>query len=340
MKLKLTSLFTLAAGLFLSNAGATEVLTHFYLAPGSHQRIEGTYQLPLEKSPINLDSKSEVKACLQSQNNPSVKLECESIHEDYGFLFLASRALNHRFSPSAFSESIWPLYYFAENFEVSVDPVTNMLSYSFEYGAGVQDYNCPSYSPSSQCGAMHITLMWNATAKDLGFTYGFSPITRDINIEMNNVEWADIHLTINNGPQLNYRLAQDGNMLTQKLPTYVKNGDVVRFHMTYKLQGEGAKGSDVVAVNIHNMRDYFTDHNYGGSKGFLAELQEDASNVILHYSLNGRAYENVYMESYSNRFFTYQVEAQAGDVLTYFYTYFVNGLATDTPVKTRQVTNW
>jgi hypothetical protein len=328
-----------AAGIFLGLAHSTEVLTHFVLPYGANQSVTGSYQLPYEKSAINNNVAEALQPCLQSQYFPSLRESCQDIFQEYGLMFMSSRAMGHRMVGYIYTDYLYDFNYSVHNIQANIEPNTNILNYTINYS--VTSRGCMDYSPSSNCGAMHMTILWNNTEEPLNFDYSFWPGDRKLAIYMDSIEWADIHLTINNGPLLNYRLQKSGdNLLTQQLPTYIKNGDVVRFHMTYKKISQAPQSSERAAVNIKNLTEYFRETLYG--YGYVyAQIAEDAENVIIHYSVNGKAYENVYMDSWDQRTFTYHMQnVQAGDVITYFFTYFVNGLATDTQVKNYTVQNW
>ncbi len=120
----------------------------------------------------------------------------------------------------------------------------------------------------------------------------------DLTITMTNTAvWADIHISVNGGPQQNYRI---DNNVDSGLPEYIVTGlsenDLVRFSFTYDPSG-GAVDSDWVLYTFGTMSGEqlsevtlsHTENTY--TEIVTLELTHDTPDVEIYYSLNDNVNE-------------------------------------------------
>ncbi len=161
----------------------------------------------------------------------------------------------------------------------------------------------------------------------------FDGANQSLTVELPNTVWADIHYTINGGAQLNYRMVKDGDAFTQVIAQALSNGDGIEFYTTSYSDATGISESDWSSVTVTGIVDLLST-SFDGQIITLHATQ-NLDWVDLHYAINGSSQYNVRMSGSLSEF-TYAIPQTLveGDVITYSYTYALQGRAADSEVET------
>lgn len=157
----------------------------------------------------------------------------------------------------------------------------------------------------------------------------FDPADKSLNVTLANTNWADIHYKINGGSQLNYRMTKAGDDYKQIVFQALQNGDVIDFYTTSEVIGSGVVTSAWESVMVDGIPDLLTTSYSAGT--FSVGASSSLEWIDIHYTINGSSQYNYRMSGAGTSFsFTVPQQLYAGDVISYWYTYSLNGSASDT----------
>jgi len=171
---------------------------------------------------------------------------------------------------------------------------------------------------------------------------------------VNNAAWADIHYTINNGPQQNVRLTHNADNSNSLTITGVPAGALVKYNYTIgqavgatdtawaqftlpvanssasSLKSSSSVASSVKSSVASSVKSSVTSSAvssaaaYGHTKLSTTSVRFYANNspwTDVHYTVNGGAQQNIRMTHNANNTNTYTLSGvPAGAVIRYFYT--------------------
>lgn len=156
----------------------------------------------------------------------------------------------------------------------------------------------------------------------------FDSTDRSVNLDMPNTLWADIHYKINDGAQLNYRMTKNGDSFKQVVFQALENYDQIKYSTTSQNASGEVSTSPWTMVLATGLADLLST-NVSGSTLSLSSLS-NLEWVDIHYTINGSSQYNYRMSGAAKSFsFTIPQDLISGDVITYSYTYSLNGRATD-----------
>jgi hypothetical protein len=159
----------------------------------------------------------------------------------------------------------------------------------------------------------------------------FDGATKTIHLEMPATQWADIHYKINNGGQLNYRMLKNGDAFSHQVQVAIANGDVVEYRTTSLgtngVVVESPWDSFVVSGIVPFLQNTAVTNN-----AITVTSQSNLDWIIAHYSVNGSSVYNRTMQSNATEHSVLIPEFTlvAGDSVSVYFTYHVNGSATTT----------
>lgn len=188
-------------------------------------------------------------------------------------------------------------------------------------------YISSQYYGQPTANASLITL--RAQFSFVGTDSAFDPADRSLNVSLPNTNWADIHYKINGGGQLNYRMTKSGDDYKQTVFQALQNGDVIDFYTTSEVIGGGAVTSSWESVLVQGLPDLLSPSYNAGVFSLSAASNLDW--VDIHYTINGSSQYNYRMSGAGKNFsFSVPQGLNAGDVISYWFTYSLNGSATST----------
>lgn len=163
----------------------------------------------------------------------------------------------------------------------------------------------------------------------------FHPFDKSIRFQIDNAVWSDIHYKINGGPQQNYRMTKDDHTFIQIVFQALQNGDVIEYRTTSaNAQGqvtESAWTSFVVSGLLDLLTPSYDVNQYTGVGTIGVLSREKLDWMDVHYTINGSSQYNYRMSGAQYEFsFALPQDLNAGDVVSYWFTYSLNGQATDT----------
>ncbi len=164
----------------------------------------------------------------------------------------------------------------------------------------------------------------------------FDPTTNSFAVTLPETEWAIIHMNIN-GRLENYTMTKSGDNFSATILIPVFEDDVVTYTVTVKPESGAVYDSEessfvVPAMPVPPVAPEFLDV-YIASYYIGVTTFENIDWIIAHYSVNGRAYENVVMHGNNAYWSVSSAGLVDGDVVDYFFTYFKDGYATDSDKK-------
>ncbi|BDC34048.1 hypothetical protein Noda2021_00060 [Candidatus Dependentiae bacterium Noda2021] len=139
--------------------------------------------------------------------------------------------------------------------------------------------------------------------------------------------YIDIHLKINNGQILNYRMTRQSTERWTRTIDGLKNGDIVSFSFTYEKNGLSVDTASQTYLYTLTPVDPFTQSYANNTFTFIPNAASKF--VDVHYKINNGGQQNFRMRE-NNGVWIYPLTLKAGDTLTYSFTYERNGLAIDT----------
>lgn len=172
--------------------------------------------------------------------------------------------------------------------------------------------------------------------------------------------YVDVHYTMQGSPQLNYRMVQN-NGAWYHISHVVLTGPTLTYWLTYERDGR-QYDSPKYTVELDDGStggsggsggDGGQDNGYQGNSGgstvtvpdfsltnvndgvrLLAQLPGVSQFVDVHYRINGGPQLNYRMNTSDQKAWDFTIPAQSGDRVEYWFTYELNGLATDTARQT------
>ncbi|MGL1900737.1 MAG: hypothetical protein OCC49_01285 [Fibrobacterales bacterium] len=163
----------------------------------------------------------------------------------------------------------------------------------------------------------------------------FDANDRSINLTLENTEWADIHYTINDGGQLNYRMTKTAtSAFTQELFQNLANGDVIEYYTTSFTNG-GIANSQWSTIYVSGIVPVVEGSYASATQTLAVTAIKDLQWVDVHYSINGSSQYN-YRMSGTQKHFTFSIPqtVTANDIIEYNFTYSLNGIAKNTASQT------
>lgn len=168
---------------------------------------------------------------------------------------------------------------------------------------------------------------------DDGETGVFDPADQSIHLEFSSTDWADIHYSINGSSLYNYRMTKDGSSFSHQVPFALENGDVIEFFTTSQPTGGAAVDSDWESIEVSSLPESFAGSFLGTS--FFASSGAELDFVDVHFKINGSVLHNYSMSGDGFDYSLAVVQSlSAGDEVSYFFTYAIDGIATDTSWET------
>ncbi|MGL1934435.1 MAG: hypothetical protein OCD01_05425 [Fibrobacterales bacterium] len=163
----------------------------------------------------------------------------------------------------------------------------------------------------------------------------FDANDRSLNLTLENTEWADIHYTINDGGQLNYRMIKTGeSAFKQELFQNIVNGDVIEYYTTSFTNG-GIESSQWSTTTVSGIVPVAEGSYTPATQTLALTAIKNLQWVDVHYSINGSSQYN-YRMSGSQKYFSFVIPqiVTTNDIIEYNFTYSLNGVSTNTASQT------